>query len=52
MTHDLKVISEGLEGIQQLEFLMAHGCDEAERFLFGRHLPVRVRDEEDYHSRR
>ena len=33
---DMKVVAEGVESSQQLEFLEAHGCDQVQGYLIGR----------------
>jgi len=54
MAHDLnlKVTAEGVETVQQLDFLHSHDCDEAQGFLFNRPLPakdfVRLFTEEEH----
>jgi len=43
MAHDLnlKVTAEGVENVQQLEFLRAQDCDEAQGFLFSKPLTAK-----------
>lgn len=37
---DLKIIAEGVETAGQLEWLRAHGCDQAQGYHFGRPAPI------------
>jgi predicted signal transduction protein with EAL and GGDEF domain len=43
MAHSLKlrVVAEGVETFEELEFLRAHQCDEAQGFYFSRPVPPR-----------
>jgi EAL domain-containing protein (putative c-di-GMP-specific phosphodiesterase class I) len=36
----LRVIAEGVEAVEDLKFLRAHACDEAQGFYLGRPMPA------------
>ncbi len=44
-TLELRVIAEGVETEQQLEYLRAHGCDQVQGFLISKPLPAKELEE-------
>jgi len=48
--HDLEIIAEGVEELEQQEFLRKEGCDQLQGYLMGRPMPVHKFEELLQHS--